>query len=535
MTAKHRNKNASDKNSTSIQDDVAKKITKASKSTDSTASGSGTWTKALAALSYIALVAAAGFAAFYLQKVVEEVGQISSRTEATIQKNAELTKKMESALQQVDSLKQTVDGFDSTLGRMQTELDSAGWALRKGEAETRRVEEALQKLQNELLQDLSEGIRELKEARDQDSSSLERMVEERLTELTRSIGDSVAEFAGAQSETQTQLRDLKARLDGVESPASLKRELLAVVETVGELQAAGQASEQTAEALRKQIAAVGAELQTRNEEVASTMQEIDSVRELVQSTAGVLRESVSAAEVSVKLLNDQAQSLQSGQDMAAGSIQGLEEGLRGVVAQAEKTGEEVEARLKALEQSADASAAATAAQTERAEALLAKHDAHESALTTLARDVQGVRAAGEAEAARLQAALTEAQQALAGQVEALQGDLGELQSKVAALGGRQTELSSRGSGLGQQLEGLGKRLKALEEETAKAPALDTLKASVSQAQKDVQQLRNTMDSLTAYSKKVEGHEVAITSLKSSLEETKASVSTLSKQKAPGKV
>ncbi|KAG5845966.1 hypothetical protein ANANG_G00144760 [Anguilla anguilla] len=512
MTAKHRNKNASDKNSTSIQDDVAKKITKASKSTDSTASGSGTWTKALAALSYIALVAAAGFAAFYLQKVVEEVGQISSRTEATIQKNAELTKKMESALQQVDSLKQTVDGFDSTLGRMQTELDSAGWALRKGEADTRRVEEALQKLQNELLQDLSEGIRELKEARDRDSSSLERTVEERLTELTRSIGDSVAEFAGAQSETQTQLRDLKARLDGVESPASLKRELLAVVETVGELQAAGQASEQTAEALRKQIAAVGAELQTRNEEVASTMQEIDSVRELVQSTAGVLRESVSAAEVSVKLLNDQAQSLQSGQDMAAGSIQGLEEGLRGVVAQAEKTGEEVEARLKALEQSTDASAAATAAQTERAEAILAKHDAHESALTTLARD-----------------------QALAGQVEALQGDLGELQSKVAALGGRQTELSSRGSGLGQQLEGLGKRLKALEEETAKGPALDTLKASVSQAQKDVQQLRNTMDSLTAYSKKVEGHEVAITSLKSSLEETKASVSTLSKQKAPGKV
>ena len=101
MTAKNRNKNASDKNSTPIQDDVAKKITKASKGSDSPGSGSGNWTKILAALSYIALVAAAGFAAFYLQKVVEEVGQISSRTEASIQKTAELTKKMESALLQV--------------------------------------------------------------------------------------------------------------------------------------------------------------------------------------------------------------------------------------------------------------------------------------------------------------------------------------------------------------------------------------------------------------------------------------------------
>lgn len=101
MTAKHRNKNASDKNSTSVQDDVAKKITKASKGSDSPGTGSGNWAKVLAALSYVALVTAAGFAAFYLQKVVEEVGQISSRTEATIQKNAELTKKMESALLQV--------------------------------------------------------------------------------------------------------------------------------------------------------------------------------------------------------------------------------------------------------------------------------------------------------------------------------------------------------------------------------------------------------------------------------------------------
>ena len=429
-------------------------------------------------------------------------------------------------------MRETVDGFDSTLNRMRTELDNAGWAVRKGEAETRRVEEALQKLQNELLQDLSDGIREVKEARERDSSSLERTVEERLTELTRSIGDSVTEFTEAQSETQGQLGDLKAKLAGMGDPATMTRELLAVTETVGELQAASQASEKMAESLRKQIGAVGVELQTRNEEVASTAQEIDSVREMVQTTAGLLRESVSAAEASVSVLKDQTQSLQSGLDMAAGSIQGLQEGLQGAVAQAEKTGGEVEVRLQALEQNVDTSAAV---QAEKVESLLSKYDSHESALTTLGRDVQSLQASSKAEAAQLQAALTDTRQDLAGQVEALQGDLGELQSKVTALGSRQTELSSRGSNLGQQLEGLGTRLKALEGETPKAQALDSLKASVSQAQKDVQQLRNTMNSLTAYSKKVDGHEAAITSLKSSLEEAKASVKTLSNQKAPRKV
>ncbi|KAI1888110.1 hypothetical protein AGOR_G00181670 [Albula goreensis] len=500
MPAKHRNKsNTSDKNPTSNQDDVAKKIPKASKESDSSGSGSGSWAKVLAALSYIALVAAAGFAAFYLQRVVEEVGQINSRTEESIQKNAELTKKMESVLQQVDSLSQTVDGFDTALSRMRTELESTGWAVRKGEAETRRVEEALQKLQNELLRDLSDGIQEVKEAREQDSASLERTVEERLTELTRSIGDSVAEFTEAQGETQGQLKDLKVRLDSMDDPSSLKRELLAITETVGELHTASQAAENTAESLRTQIDNVRAELQIRNQEVASTAQEIESVRELVQNTAGVLRQAVTEAESSVKALTDQTQTLQSGLDLAVGSIQSLEEGLRGAVSHAEKSGEEVEARLKAVEQSAETSGAAVSQQTARMESLLSKYDSHESVLATLGRDLESVRSAGEAEAVKLQAALKEAQQALRGRWWHC-----------------------------KQVESLGKKLNALEKDTSDTQALEHLKNSVSQAQKDMQQLRTTVNSLTAYSKKVEGNEKAISSLKSALEETKASVSKLSK-------
>ena len=50
---------------------------------------------------YIALIGAAGFAAFYLQQVVEEIRQTNARHEESARQNAELSSKMESAVQQV--------------------------------------------------------------------------------------------------------------------------------------------------------------------------------------------------------------------------------------------------------------------------------------------------------------------------------------------------------------------------------------------------------------------------------------------------
>ena len=97
MTAKQKNKNSIiDKNSHSNQDDVARKEDQGSE-----ARGSGSWAKVLAVLCYIVLVAAAGSVALYFQRVMDEMGQISRRTEASVHKNAELALRMDSVLQQV--------------------------------------------------------------------------------------------------------------------------------------------------------------------------------------------------------------------------------------------------------------------------------------------------------------------------------------------------------------------------------------------------------------------------------------------------
>ncbi|XP_055793608.1 cytoskeleton-associated protein 4-like [Salvelinus fontinalis] len=506
MTARHRNKNnLSEKTASPTQDDVAKKSPKPSSngSPSIQGSGSGSWVKVIAALCYIALVAAAGFAAIYLQQVLKEVHQISSRNEETVRKNAEVAHKVENVLQQVDNVRGTVDGLESALGTMRAEQEVGSRAVRKGEAETRRVEEALQRLQNELLVDLSEGIKEVKEARERDFSSLEKMVEERLAELSSSIAASVTEFTEAQGETQSQLADLKARLDDMEDPALIRQELSAIVDTVAGLSATKQATDESAYSLREQIAAVGAELQTRNQEIASMSQEVEAVRLLVQETAGSLRQQVSGAEAGIQALTDQDQSLQSSLELATEALHSLEKELRGESARAEQISDGLEVRLKVAEEGGDSLAASLTDLTSKFEALLAKYDSHESTLAAQGTAAEKTRAT------------------LQGELEELKGSLGELQSNVVALSGAQTNLASRDSSLGQQIEGLEQKLEALGE----------VSKSTSHPPPELEKLKSTVDGLVGKAAKMESHEKAIEALQGSLQKTISSLEALTKSPA----
>ncbi|CDQ79465.1 unnamed protein product [Oncorhynchus mykiss] len=397
MTARHRNKNnLSEKTASPTQDDVAKKSPKPSSngSPSIQGSGSGSWVKVIAALCYIALVAAAGFAAIYLQQVLKEVHQISSRNEETVRENAEVAHKVENVLQRVDNVRGAVDGLESALGIMRAEQEVGSRAVRKGEVEIRRVEEALQRLQNELLVDLSEGIKEVKEARERDFSSLEKTVEERLGELSASIAASVTEFTEAQGETQSQLADLKARLDDMEDPELIRQELSTIVDTVAGLSATKQATDESAYSLREQIAAVGVELQTRNQEIASMSQEV---------------------EAGIQALTDQDQSLQSSLELATEAQHSLEKELQGESARAEQRSDGLEVRLKVVEEGGDSLAASLTDLTSKFEVLLAKYDSHESTLAAQGTAAEKARAT------------------LQGELEELKGSLGELQSNLEKL------------------------------------------------------------------------------------------------------
>ncbi|KAF4079662.1 hypothetical protein AMELA_G00180630 [Ameiurus melas] len=428
MPSKNKTKSANpnDKPAVSLQDDAAKKSLKVSKTDSSPNSrpGSGKLPKFLSALSYLVLVSGAAFASFYLQRVLTEVNQIRSESEEALQKNSEVLQKVQHALQQVDSMKFSLEGLEATVGRTQAELESTNRAIIKGETETRRVEEVLQKLQNEILRDLSEGIREVKQAREHDFSSLEKTLEVRLAELTRSIADSVAEFTGAQEEAQAQLSNLKNRLEEQNEPGNLKNELLAITTAVADLHTANEVAEGNIGVLREQIVSVSSELQTRNNELASLSGEIEAVRSLVQITAGSLRQDVSASQAIVQAMSDQIQSVQDEQLRTSQALQSLQTDLMGELSKTEIREDDMEARLKVTEESIEALTNSAAVQASRVKAFLSKYETHES---SLAAQSQGDE---------------KARQALKEELGGLRNSLGELQARIEDLADTNTRLKA---------------------------------------------------------------------------------------------
>uniref|UniRef100_A0A672ZQ58 Cytoskeleton associated protein 4 n=1 Tax=Sphaeramia orbicularis TaxID=375764 RepID=A0A672ZQ58_9TELE len=281
---------------------------------------------------------------------------------------------------QVESLRSVVDGLESSLGITRVEMEGAISRMKKGEVETRKVEEALHKLQNDLLRDLSQGITEVKEAREKDFSSLEKTVEERLAEVSQSITASVTEFTEAQGEAQSQLAELKARLGDLEDPTLIKQEIAAIVDTVAEIRTAKQAADASVDSLRDQIGAVREELQTRNQEVVSLSQEVESVRTVVQQNIGNLKQSVSAAESDILTLKDKTATLEGSMAQATDSVHNVEQQLDEATTQAQKRSEDLEARVRASEESGDSLSTSLTDITAKIESLLAKYDTHETKL-----------------------------------------------------------------------------------------------------------------------------------------------------------
>lgn len=390
-----------------------------------------------------------------------------------------------------------MDGLESSLSITRVELEGAVSRMKKNEQETRKVEEALQKLQNDLLRELSEGINEVKEARGKDFASLEKTVEERLAEVSQSIRASLQEFTEAQGEAQSQLADLKARLGDMEDPALIKQELSAIVNAVAEIKTTKEASDTSVESLREQISTVRAELQTRNQEVASLSQEVETVRSVVQENVGSLKQSVSTAEASVQALKDQHSALEGSVERAGEALRHVESVSNEVAAHARRRADDLETRVKASEENADSLSTSVSDISSKVESLLARCDTTDGALAAQGRTVEQVKTGLEQE------------------INNLKSSLGELQTNLDTLVDDQTKLTSENSAVEAQLKDLEEKLAALEGRSGVQP-------------EQLQGLKSVADSLEAKVAKLEGHDEAIATMQQTLQKTTETLAKLSK-------
>ncbi|KTF75429.1 hypothetical protein cypCar_00031130 [Cyprinus carpio] len=405
MAAKNRNKSSSqpsnsDKTPASAQPDDAPRSRSAQRAAgaqSNNASGSPALLKLVSALCYLGFVAGTVIVSVTFYHELSEIKLASSRHEESVQRSAD-------ARQQA---------LESAVLGVRTDLERTVRAAQEGEDNTRRLEHSLQNLRSQISQELTQTVREVKEARDTDASSLE----ERLSQLSR----STAESSFQQSRLRSELQELRTRLDKQDAPPLLKKELEALSSAVATLHTASEVSEGNTAVLREQITAVSAEQQTRNREVASVSEDVEAVRTLLQSTAGSLRDEVSAARAAAQSASDQTQSLSDRLEQTSTALQSLETHTRDQLLQLEKHREDAEVRLKSVEEGQEVMQSSLTEQTSRLSALAAEHESQRRSLgdykTSADTQSQALRDGLDGLTSRLEQLQTQVSELDAGQEE----------------------------------------------------------------------------------------------------------------------
>lgn len=393
--------------------------------------------------------------------------------------------------------------------------------MKQGESEINRISEVLQKLQNEILKDLSDGIHVVKDARERDFTSLENTVEERLTELTKSINDNIAIFTEVQKRSQKEINDVKAKVASLEDPEVYKQDLKALKEVVKELQTSMKSKEKDLEALRSTLQAMESDVYTEVKELVSLKQEQQKFKEAADSehlTLQALTEKVLQSEESASRLPEEIRRLQEElRHLKAQALRPEEDGAfknSDAVEVLRKESQGLDSRLHAVEDGVQAAQAASARQSESLEALLAKSEECEQRLAALQERLEALSSSSEDKGglASTVRSLGEAQLSLYSDVEELKRSVGELPSTVDELQKVQEQVHTL---LGQDHA---QAARLPQDFLDRLSSLDHLKSSVSQVESDLKMLRTAVDSFVAYSVKIETNENNLESAKGLLDD-----------------
>ncbi|KAK2498089.1 hypothetical protein MC885_000577, partial [Smutsia gigantea] len=429
--------------------------------------------------------------------------------------------RMDNLVLEVQSLQATFGTFESILRSSQHKQDFTEKAVKQGESEINRISEVLQKLQNEILKDLSDGIHVVKDARERDFTSLEKTVEERLTELTKSINDNIAVFTEVQKRSQQEINDVKAKVGSLEDSEGYKQDFKALKGVVKEIQTSVKSKEKDIEALRSTLQAMESDVYTEVKELVSLKQEQQKFKEAADAehlTLQALTEKLLQSEESTSRLPEAIRRLE--EELRQLKVESLrpEDGVfrnSDALEALQEKNQGLDSRLQTVEDGVHAVQAASAQHSESVEALLVKSEEQGQRLAALQERVAGL-GSSEADQGGLAStvrSLGEAQLSLYGDVEELKRSMGELPSTVEALQKVQEQVHT----LLWQDPAQAARVPP-QDFLDSLTSLDNLKSSVSQVESDLKMLRTAVDSLVAYSVKIETNENNLESAKGLLDD-----------------
>ncbi|XP_021030076.1 cytoskeleton-associated protein 4 [Mus caroli] len=467
-------------------------------------------------LFYLSLVAAAAFSGWYVHHVLEEVQQVRRGHQDFSRQRDELGQGLQGVEQKVQSLQATFGTFESLLRSSQHKQDLTEKAVKEGESELNRISEVLQKLQNEILKDLSDGIHVVKDARERDFTSLENTVEERLTELTKSINDNIAIFTDVQKRSQKEINEVKMKVASLEeSKGDRSQDVKTLKDAVKEVQASMMLRERDIEALKSSLQTMESDVYTEVRELVSLKQEQQAFKQAADSERLALQaltekllqseESSSRLPEDIRRLEEELQQLKVG---AHGSEEGAVFKDSKALEELQRQIEGLGARLQYVEDGVYSMQVASARHTESLESLLSKSQEYEQRLAMLQEHVGNLGSSSDL--ASTVRSLGETQLALSSDLKELKQSLGELPGTVESLQEQVVSLLSQDQA---QASGL-----PPQDFLDRLSSLDNLKSSVSQVESDLKMLRTAVDSLVAYSVKIETNENNLESAKGLLDD-----------------
>ncbi|XP_028602392.2 cytoskeleton-associated protein 4 [Podarcis muralis] len=480
--------------------------------------------KAFNFLLSLALIAAAAFSGYFVHHLSEEVNRISVRQEGFGSQREELARALEGAVQKVQSLQSAFGGFELTLKNTQQKQDVTEKAVRQGEGEIARIGEVLQKLQNEILKDLSDGIHVVKDARERDFTSLENTVEDRLTELTRSINDNIAEFTDVQKRSQEEINEVKMKVASLGEAEVYKHEIQALKGVVDEMQTSMKAKEKTIESLKSMIDWMESDVLSEVKELVNLKQEHEKFKEVADAehiSLQALQDKVLKAEEAIGHLPGELERLR--EDLmhikTSASAQEGEALPRDIVATLQMNSEGFESRFRSIEESLEALRSPSAQDTEEMESLLSKYDSKLAALEEKLGSIQGNLEKEVRSVTDTVRSLSESQLSMYSDVEELRRSVSDFPNNADALDNIQKQVRALLDKEKPQMDA-GQSRDNLGELSSVMGYVDELRSSLGQAETDLKMLRTAVDSLVAYSVKIETNENDVQSLKSSFEDVK---------------
>ncbi|XP_073423939.1 cytoskeleton-associated protein 4 [Dendrobates tinctorius] len=540
-SARHRNKSNSQENNSQAAaaagNDVAKKTPKqtpkANKGSSTSSSPSppsspssrkpGIFSKLLTALFYVVVLAMAAGTGWLVYHLLEEVALISGKLSHLSHQKGELAETVNTLQKQVDLLEKTVGRVEFISKDIQEKQQRHDTSIKNFEKELDVVGVVLKKLQK----DLSNVVLDVKDQGERDLDLFDKTLREKFTELNNSINEDLSDLTEVQKSSQEEINNVKAKIASLGDLNAINEDVKALKDLASQLTSSFKSKEESIDWLMKNSLNVDS-VTSNSHEIEILKNEQENLRRNVEEQMVVVKnmmektmssEDSSLKEELAKALKEFEQISSSVKEIESNYISANNDLLKEI----ETNRDGVELRLKPLEGAMkelnSESSSRETLQTNFKE-LSRRLNAVEEGITGLKpiSDEQG-----SPEGSETLSTLKKAQQALFQDVDKLKSSIAILPNVASDFEKLQEDMKNAFEEHKQQIDGLKTEYEQRKGNLGSPeaePGIENLSSSIKKLESDLKMMREAVDSLVAYSVKIETNEEDLRSVKESVEDLK---------------